>query len=99
MQQVSVTILGKVYKLKVERSKESALRRAADLLDTQAQEYAKMFAHQDRQDLLAMVALSQITELFLLQDSLTFKDKELIDKLTDIDNALEKHLHPAQNSL
>lgn len=99
LQSVTVTILDRTYPLKIERTKEAALRRAAELIDTQARAYGKRFAAKDRQDLLAMVALTQITELFQMQDSLTFKDKELIDRLTELDSALEKHLHPAQNSL
>lgn len=99
MQSVSVSILDKQYKLKIERSREAALRRAAELIDSQARAYGKHFAFQDRQDLLAMVALTQITELFQIQDNLKYKDQELIKKLQELDSALEKHLHPDQNSL
>lgn len=96
---VSVTILGRTYRLKIEKSKEEALRKAATRIDQQANLYAKNYVYRDNQDLLAMVALSQITELTQIQDNLKFKDQTLVDKLAEIDSALEEYLHAAQNSL
>jgi len=46
-----------------------------------------------------MVALTQVTELIKLNDSLKYKDTELIEKLTEIDSLLEQNLHPTRNSL
>ena len=99
LQNVTVKVLDKDYKLRIEPTRESALRRAAELINSQAKAYARQFAFQESQDLLAMVALTQITELIQTQDSMKYKDKELIDKLTELDTTLEKHLHPTQNSL
>jgi cell division protein ZapA (FtsZ GTPase activity inhibitor) len=98
-QPVSVTILGREYKLKIAKNSEEYLRKAADLINNQAKQYGKNFGYYDHQDLLAMVALGQITELIKLQSNLEFKDNELLNKLTNIDNVLEKYLHPTQNSL
>ena len=80
-------------------TQESYLRKAAALIDSQARLFKKNFPQNDKQDLLAMVALTQVTELIKLQDSLKYKDEELIEKLKDIDSVLESHLHPTQNSL
>lgn len=96
---VTVKILDRTYRLRIGKDSEQSLRQAAELIDTQAGMYGKNFAYQDHQDLLAMVALSQTTELVKMQDNLKFKDKELIDKLAEVDSVLESHLHPAQDSL
>ena len=61
--------------------------------------FKKQYGHRDNQDLLAMVALAQVTELIKTQDSLKFKDNELIEKLAEIDSMLNNNLHPTQNSL
>lgn len=96
---VTVNILERPYKLGVVPEAEPYLRQAAALIDTQARLFRKQYGDRDKQDLLAMVALAQVTELVKIQDSLKYKDEKLIEKLKDIDSVLESHLHPAQNSL
>ena len=96
---VTVKILERSYKLRIVPSEERWLREAAALIDSQARLFSKHYEHRDHQDLLAMVALSQVTELVKTQESLKYKDTELIEKLTEIDSVLEQSLHPTQNSL
>lgn len=101
MENVSVTvnILERSYKLTIAPQEETYLRNAAALIDAQAKMFKKQYGHRDNQDLLAMVALAQVTELIKTQDSLKFKDNELIEKLAEIDSMLNNNLHPTQNSL
>lgn len=96
---VTVNILDRDYKLTIASDDEASLRKAAKLIDTQARNYGKQYGFRDHQDLVAMVALGQITELIKLEERLKFNDKELIEKLTDINTVLDEYLHPAQNSL
>ena len=98
-QPVSVNILGRNYKLKISPRDEAHLRQAAELINTQAKEYGRHFGYNDFQDLLAMVALGQITELVKMKADQDYKDDGLLEKLADIDKMLEKHLHPTRNSL
>jgi len=95
----SVSILGRTYKLRVAADDEGALRKAAEAIETQAKNYGNMYAYNDHQDLLAMVALTQITQLIKLQNSMRYKDTDLAQKLKSIDSVLEGILHPTQNSL
>lgn len=95
----SVTILGRTYRLRVAAEDEEALRKAAETIDAQAKNYGNMYAYNDHQDLLAMVALTQITQLTKIQNSLKYKDTDLAQKLRSIDSVLEGILHPTQNSL
>ncbi len=90
----SVSILGRTYKLRVAAEDEEALRKAADAIDTQAKNYGNMYAYNDHQDLLAMVALTQITQLTKIQNSLRYKDTDLAQKLQSIDSVLDGILHP-----
>ncbi len=92
----SVSILGRTYKLRVAKEDEAALRKAAEIIDTQAKGYGKQYAYNDHQDLLAMVALTQITQLTKIQDSLRFKDTDLAQRLQSIDSVLEEILHPTR---
>ena len=95
----SVSIMDRTYKLRVAAADEEALRKAAVAIDKQARQYGGMYACNDHQDLLAMVALTQITQLTKMQDSLKFKDTELAQRLQSIDSVLEATLHPTENSL
>ena len=101
MEMISVTvkILDREYKLTSAKSDETAVRKAAALIDSQARIFKKNLEHRDGQDLLAMVAITQVTDLIKTKDSFKYKDNELIEKLKDIDNLLENNLHPTQNSL
>lgn len=101
MENVSVTvkILEREYRLSIAANEESYLRNAAAYIDAQARLFKKQFVNRDNQDLLAMVAISQVTELVKIQDSIKFKDTNLIEKLKEIDSLLEHNLHPTRNSL
>ena len=89
----TVTILDRNYKLRISSDEEANLVKAAELIETQAKSYGKLYAYQDRQDLLAMVALTQITQLVKIQNTLKAKDSELETRLKAIDNALDTILH------
>ena len=91
---VSVNILGRTYRLRVAKEDEAALRKAAEAIEGQAKQYGSMYAYNDHQDLIAMVALTQITQLTKIQDSLRFKDTDLAQRLQSIDSVLDGILHP-----
>ena len=91
-QSVTVRILDRPYKLKITPSDEQFLREAATLIDSQAREYAKLYAYNDRQDLLAMVSLTQITQLLKLQDRQRYRDTRLEGRLTEINNLLAEQM-------
>ena len=89
---VSVDILGRRYKLKVGSDEEAPLRKAAELIDRQAREYGRRYGHQDGQDLLAMVSLTQITNLIKMQDKQSYHDTDLESRLSAIDQLLDRHI-------
>ncbi|MBR2959476.1 MAG: cell division protein ZapA [Bacteroidales bacterium] len=95
----SVNILGRTYRLRVAAEDEAALRKAADAIEAQARQYGQQYAYNDHQDLIAMVALTQITQLTKIQDSLRYKDTDLAQRLVAIDGVLDQILHPTRNSL
>ena len=90
----TVYILDRRYKLKIAPNDEQFLRRAAELIDSQAKSYGKMYAYGDHQDLLAMVGLTQMTQLLKLQDRQQFRDTKLEGRLTEINRLLDKAGEP-----
>ena len=86
----TVHILDRPYKLRINSDDEQYLRRTAELIDSQSKSYGKMYAYNDRQDLLAMVALTQITRLLKLEGRQQFRDTKLETRLSDINHLLDK---------
>ena len=87
---VTVTILGRKYKLKIGSSEEQYLRKAADLIENQAHDYGKRYGHQDGQDLLAMVSLTQITNLIKMQEQRNYYSTGLESRLNAISQLLDR---------
>ncbi len=87
---VTVTILGRKYKLKISGSEEQYLRKAADLIEQQARDYGKRYGHQDGQDLLAMVSLTQITNLIKMQGQRSYQSNGLESRLNAISQLLDR---------
>lgn len=95
----SVNILGRTYKLRVASGDEEAMYKAAETIEAQARSYGKMYAYNDHQDLIAMVALTQITQLTKIQQTLKYKDSDIEHQMEEIEGLLDEALHPSQDSL
>jgi len=89
-QPVTVTILGRKYKLKISSSEEHFLRKAAELIEQQARDYGNRYGHQDGQDLLAMVSLTQITNLIKMQEQRSYVNTDLESRLNAISQLLDR---------
>ena len=67
----TVSILNRTSKLKSDSKKAAELQKAASMVDEAARKYGKMYAYRDYQDLLAMVALTQMERLLNIDNLLT----------------------------
>ncbi|MCR4659581.1 MAG: cell division protein ZapA [Bacteroidales bacterium] len=95
----TVSILDRSYRLRISDEEREHLLRAAELIESQARSYGKLYSYKDNQDLLAMVALTQITQLVKTQGTLKAKSADLERRLGAIDSGLDSLLHRTQNSL
>ena len=88
-QLISVIIAERPYRLTVRsEAEEEVFRKAARLVDTKMQDYARNFAFRDKQDLLAMVNLQFAVDFLRLQD--TAREQEMLrDKLKEVDKLLD----------
>lgn len=89
---ITVVIADRPYKLKVDRNEEEGLRKAAKVIEEQMEKYATYFQFKDKQDLLAMVALQFSASTIDLEEQVRYRDNEMLEKLTDIDEVLTAHL-------
>ncbi|MBI9039148.1 MAG: cell division protein ZapA [Bacteroidales bacterium] len=89
---ISVNIADRPYRLKINKKEEEVVRMATKSIDERIKEYSENFAYQDKQDLLAMVALHFATNSQKLEIKEVYKDNELEKKLNEIDTILSENL-------
>lgn len=91
-QSITVTIADRPYKLTVKCEDEEIFREATKYINDRLKSYAANFSFKDRQDLLAMVALQYTTNALKNERILTFRDRELTEKLHELDSMLDSNV-------
>jgi cell division protein ZapA (FtsZ GTPase activity inhibitor) len=88
------TIADRPYRLVVKAEEKNTFEQAVRHIEIQMKRYAENFAFQDKQDLLAMVALQYVSESLMLKKSEKQQSIEtfLAGKLLIIENALDEAL-------
>jgi cell division protein ZapA (FtsZ GTPase activity inhibitor) len=89
---ITVTIADRPYRLTIHREEEENIRKATNIINNTIKKYSENFAYNDKQDLLAMVALEQTTHA-IGKETDNKKDLDTLkDKLTAMDDLLLKSL-------
>lgn len=92
---ISISVADRPYKLVINDKHEELFRKAAKLIDKRIKDYSGSYAHKDKQDLLAMVALEYTTSYLQNEQAITDSETELDLKLSVMDKALDEILqHP-----
>jgi cell division protein ZapA len=91
-QSITVTIADRPYKLTVKREDEELFREATKSINERLKSYASSFSFKDRQDLLAMVALQYTTNALRNERIMSFRDKDLLDKLVNLNAMFDAHV-------
>jgi len=89
---IKVNIGGRPYPLTVKRNEEELVRKASENVNHIIKEYSKAFEYKDMQDLYAMIALQNASGIMRLENEKSFREKEMKDKLLEIDALLNSHL-------
>jgi cell division protein ZapA len=89
---ISVKIADRPYRLTIKREDEERIRRAANDLNEKVKQYSENFAFNDKQDLLAMVALEERSNSMISNDKLKGTEKSVLNDLEKIDSYLQDNL-------
>ena len=89
---ISVNIADRPYRLTIKREEEELIRKAATIINDKIKNYSANFAFNDKQDLLAMVALEEATNALNSNDKLSDIDNSVLNDLRDIDSLLAGNL-------
>ena len=83
---IKVIIAGRSYPLTIEREEEETVRRAAKEIISAMEALQKNYAVQDKQDLLAMVALEMSTKVLNKPENVESED--ILKKIAGLDELL-----------
>jgi len=89
---INVSIAGRPYSLSINRNDEEGVREAAKKVNKAIRDYSDAFEYKDQQDLFAMMALQFATNSIQLEYEKSFRDKHMIEKLSEIDDLLEEQI-------
>ncbi|MBE7652890.1 cell division protein ZapA [Tenacibaculum finnmarkense] len=90
---VNVVIAGRTYPLSVENTdEEQGMRTAAKNINDLLVKFEQNYAVADKQDVLAMCALQFASKLEIVSLTSDKENTEVINKINDLANLLEKHL-------
>lgn len=89
---ISVTIADRPYRLTIKRDEEERIRLAASEINKTIKFYSDNYAFQDKQDLLAMVALEKTSDALQQKHELQNSGSNIKNELTDIDKVLSDSL-------
>jgi cell division protein ZapA (FtsZ GTPase activity inhibitor) len=88
---ISVIIADRPYRLTIKRSEEEGVRKSANEINMKVKQYSENYAFNDKQDLLAMVALEKTTAVFQKNEIVTENEMQLMRELTEIEVLLDKN--------
>lgn len=94
---IKVNIGGRPYNMAIERSEEEFVRKAAESVNKTIKEYSKAFEYKDMQDLYAMIALQFASGFIKIEEDKSFREREMEDKLVEIDSLLSHKLNTIEN--
>jgi len=87
---IKVNVADRYYPLKIERSDEEKIRKAARLINEKVLQYKQRYLDKDVQDFLAMAALQFVTRIIEMEDKTDISPLE--QKMQELNEELEEYL-------
>ncbi len=89
---IKIKIANRVYPLTVDSSEEEGIRKAADKINHSINEFERLYAVKDKQDLLAMAALKIASNNYELENNGILTNVNVEEDLVKIEQLLDEHL-------
>jgi cell division protein ZapA len=94
---IKVEIAGSVFPLKVNSNDEKNIKEAVDLINTKIAEFEKNYAVKDKKDVLAMVMLQLVAELYKKANTAEGELSHLKQLFSNVEDMLIKHIEDVKN--
>lgn len=94
---IKIKIVSREYPLTIKEEEEEIVRKAADLINQQVNEYEKNYSVNNKQDLLAMSALQLATQVVKTQQAAqeTGINSNLTNQLIELERYVSDYLNKA----
>jgi cell division protein ZapA (FtsZ GTPase activity inhibitor) len=90
---ITVAIADRSYRLTIQRNEEEGIRKAANEINRKLKQYSENYAFNDKQDLLAMVALEKTTAVLQKDEIMAENEQQITKELAEIEVLLEEGLN------
>lgn len=88
---IKVEIAGSVYPLRVNAEDEKDIKEAVDLINKKIAEFEKSYAVKDKKDVLGMVMLQLVSQLYKQANTAEKELSHLKLLFTDVEGMLKEH--------
>lgn len=88
---LKVEVADSVYSLKVKSEEENSVKKAVELINHKIAELERQYAIKDKKDVLAMVALQLVSQLFQDKNHAEQELSTLRNVLAEVENMLKQH--------
>lgn len=88
---LKVEVADSVYSLKVKGEEENSVKKAVELINHKIAELERQYAIKDKKDVLAMVALQLVSQLFQDKNHAEQELSTLRNVLAEVENMLRQH--------
>lgn len=89
---IKVEIAGSVFPLKVDADDEENIKEAVNLINTKISEFEKNYAIKDKKDVLGMVMLQLVSQLYKQANTAEKELSNLKKLFNDVEDMLKIHL-------
>jgi cell division protein ZapA len=89
---IKIKIANRVYPLTIDAKEEESVRRAAEEINHSINEFERLYAVKDKQDLLAMVALKISSRNSELEDKGVLANANIEEDLIEIEQLFDQNL-------
>lgn len=94
---IKVEIAGSVFPLKVNAEDEQSIKEAVDLINTKIAEFEQNYAVKDKKDVLAMVMLQLVSQLYKQAHTAEQELSSLKTLFADVEEMLKTHFRNINN--
>lgn len=89
---IKVEIAGSIFPLKVNAEDEQNIKEAVELINNKIAEFEKNYAIRDKKDVLAMVMLQLVAQLYKQANTAEKELSHLKELFADVEDMLKEHI-------
>lgn len=94
---IKVEVAGSIFPLKIDADDEPSIREAVNMINNKLYEFEKAYAVKDKKDVLAMVMLQLVSQLYKQANSAEKELSHLKQLFADVEEMLKVHIQNINN--